>query len=185
MQDQGYLHSPGDRVSSAPYCQCSSLQVDLQSKVRALTSPLFYDHWTRRVDVVETHYACVFLTDTFAYKLKKPIRAGRLDQSTLAARYVGCCEEVRLNRRLAPHIYLGVEPLTCDADLHLGLRGAGRIVDWLVKMRRLPAELMLDEALRRGEVRSERLDAVGRLLTAFYRSQSPLPCDAETYLLRM
>ena len=85
-----------------------------------------------------------FLTDRHAFKLKKPVRYDFLDFSTLEARRLDCEEEVRLNRRLAENVYLGTVPVrVLDSD-ELQIGGTGRTVDWLVKMRRLPAALMLD-----------------------------------------
>ena len=84
-----------------------------------------------------------------AYKLKKPVRYDYLDFSTVEARRADCVAEVRLNRRLAPDVYLGVIPVELGVD-GLRLDGCGVAVDWLVEMRRLPAERMLDHALRAG-----------------------------------
>ena len=159
--------------------------MDVDSKVQALSSPRFYDHWTRRVDVIETHFAWLFLTDDFAYKLKKPVRAQLLDQTTLAARYRGCCEEIRLNRWLAPQVYLGVVSLTLDTGNELHLYGRDRVVDWLVKMRRLPDALMLDHSMRSGSVTLEGIESVAHLLADFYSEQVPLAIGVAEYLACM
>ena len=125
---------------------------------------------------IETHTAFVFLTPERAFKIKKPVNLGYLDHRSLAARAHVCREEVRLNRQLAPDVYLGLVPLvTTNGQLALG--GAGEVVDWLIEMRRLPADRMLDEILRRGEV-PDRADiaAAFTLLAAFYAvRQADLP----------
>jgi aminoglycoside phosphotransferase family enzyme len=110
----------------------------------------------------------VFLTDRHAYKLKKPVRHAFLDFSTLEARKAHCEEELRLNRRLAPEVYLDVVALTADASGRLALAGDGAPVEWLVKMRRLPRDRMLDAALARRDVRDEHIAALAEVLSAFY-----------------
>ena len=101
----------------------------------------------------------VFLTDRFAYKLKKPVRhARRPSPARCAAPQLP--ERVRLNRRLAPDVYLAIEPLTFAADARAAARGRRGAVDWLVVMRRLPDELMLDRALRCGGPERRDLDRV-------------------------
>ncbi|MET0923282.1 MAG: hypothetical protein ABWY47_09100, partial [Xanthobacteraceae bacterium] len=121
----------------------------------------------------------VFLTDDFAYKLKKPVRHARVDLRTLEARRRNCLTEIRLNRRLAPDVYLAMKPLTLVAHRGLQLAGDGDVVDWLVTMRRLPDELMLDSALRRGGPERRDLDRIASDSTALSRrSQSPPRCAA-------
>ena len=92
----------------------------------------------------------VFLAGERVYKLKKPVRFAFLDFSTISAREADCREELRLNRRLAPGVYLDVVPLTLAPSGELAMRGEGEIVDWLVEMRRLPAALMLDRLIAEG-----------------------------------
>jgi len=99
---------------------------------------------TAGVEVVETHFAWVFLGTRVVHKLRKPLRTPRFDLTTVARREAASREEVRLNRVLAPGVYLGVERLTRAADGGLALGGDGPTVDWLVVMRRLPAPRALD-----------------------------------------
>ncbi|MCK6460059.1 MAG: AAA family ATPase [Planctomycetes bacterium] len=101
-----------------------------------------------RVEVKETHASLVFLAGDRAYKVKKPVRYAFLDYSTLERRRRFCEEEVRLNRRLAPSVYLGVAPITADGRV----RGEGDAVEYAVEMVRLPQDRMLDELLKRGAV---------------------------------
>ncbi len=88
-----------------------------------------------RVEQRETHLSHVFLAGPLVYKLKKPVKYDFLDFSTLPAREHACREEIRFNRRLAPHVYLGVVPVTWEDDGSFALGGRGEIVDWLVQMR--------------------------------------------------
>lgn len=146
----------------------NSPQPELAAKLDFLGRPQAYPEATARVDAVETHMSWVFLTDTRAYKLKKPVCYPYLDFSTVDARRRDCEEEVRLNRRLAAEVYLGVVPLVRDAEGRLNLGGAGETVDWLVQMRRLPADRMLDHLLRSGAVTQAEIVRLARRLARFY-----------------
>src|SRR6476620_4907686 len=89
---------------------------------------------TRRVSLRTTHASWVYLTDGDAWKVKRPVDLGFLDFRTVEARRRACEDEVRLNRRLAPGIYLGVEPVRASPDGPV-IGGAGSIIDWAVHMR--------------------------------------------------
>lgn len=157
----------------------------LADKVTFLKQPGHYPEPTRRVEAVETHMSWVFLTDAFAYKLKKPVRYDYLDFSTLEARRFDCEAELRLNRRLAKAVYLAVVPLTQAADGRLSLHGEGRPAEWLVKMRRLPAERMLDSLIRQRQVTADSIRGLARRLAAFYAGSAPEPMRAEAYRQRL
>jgi aminoglycoside phosphotransferase family enzyme len=157
----------------------------LTDKIAFLKQPGNYPEPTSRVDAVETHMSWVFLTDAFAYKLKKPVRYDYLDFSSPEARRLDCEEELRLNRRLAESVYLTVVPLLLDPDGHLSLGRQGQPVDWLVKMRRLPAERMLDTLIRRRAVTEEEVRGLARRLSAFYAGAVPEPVSAEQYRQRL
>ena len=124
-------------------------EINLDARVAFLRQPSAYPEQCFRVEAIETHMSWVFLTEQHAWKLKKPVRYDYLDFSTMAARRYYCEEEVRLNRRLAANTYLGVMPLGIDAAGNLNI-GHGTPIDWLVKMRRLPMQHMLDYAIRHG-----------------------------------
>jgi len=134
---------------------------DLAEKIAFLSQPAAYAHAPLRVETRETHMSFVFLAGERVYKLKKPVRYPFLDFSTLAAREFNCREEVRLNRRLAPDIYLGVQPLTFSVKIGFAIGGEGAVVDWLVEMRRLPAERMLDRLISVDAVKPALIDALG------------------------
>jgi len=135
-----------------------------------------------RVETQETHMSWVFLTDRRAYKLKKPVRLAFLDFSTLRARERDCREEIRLNRRLAPDTYLGVAPLTMGADGQPRLGGEGRVVDWLVEMRRLPNALMLDRVIAAGKANAAVVAKVADLLSRFYKGLPPVALSPSDYI---
>jgi uncharacterized protein len=159
-------------------------EVPLRYKVRFLQRPDSYPERPRAVEVKESHMSWVFLTETHAYKLKKPVRYSYLDYSTLAARAENCAAEVRLNRRFAPAVYLGVVPLTLDSSDHLRLGGAGETCDWLVKMVRLPAERTLEAQIERGEVDEAQLRAAVHVLTRVYRQAASVDMTAAAYRQR-
>jgi len=117
------------------------------------------------VEVVETHFAWVFLGTRVVRKLRKPIRTPRFDLTTVASREAAAREEVRLNRVLAPDVYLGVERLTRRPDGGLALGGDGATVDWLVVMRRLPAARALDVVNPPGPAA---LEPLADLLAGYY-----------------
>ncbi|MGJ0489981.1 hypothetical protein [Methylobacter sp.] len=153
----------------------------IEEKVAFLRRPEVYPDSPERVDVIKTHMSWVFLTERLVYKLKKPVRYDYLDFSTLEDRRRNCENEVRLNRRLAEHVYLGTVPLTTEADGGLKLGGEGRVVDWLVKMRRLPADRMLDVTIREGTVDAEDVRKLSQVLANFYRLSSSLAISPAEY----
>ena len=149
------------------------MSVSIDEKVSFLKGPEAYGDRPIAVQAKETHMSWVFVAGDRVFKLKKPALSPFLDFRTLAAREHNCREEMRLNRRLAPDVYLGVVPLAVDDEGQLSIGGRGEIVDWLVVMRRLPEELLLDQAILHHTIerdRSGRLDAVADLLIVFYRS---------------
>jgi uncharacterized protein len=162
-------------------CRPSSDDLSGREKVRFLATSKNYPGPRTRVEVVETHMSWVFLVGDRVYKLKKPVRLPHLDLAGLAAREANGREEVRLNRRLATRTYLGLVPLRQDGrGLRLG-GGSGRIVDWLVLMRRLPKERMLDALLKRGQVGEDDVAALAAVLGAFYAAMPPADVDPRAY----
>jgi aminoglycoside phosphotransferase family enzyme len=141
--------------------------VDIGRKVAFLSSPKAYAEQPARVEPIETHFSWVFLTDKHAYKLKKPLRDSGVDFATLGARHRNANQELHLNRRLARDVYIAVLPLTLDNG-DLAIAGTGAVVDWLVQMRRLPAERMLDDRLARGDWCHADIEALGARLAGFF-----------------
>ena len=176
-----------DHVSSKQMGKCRTTHrpepgaVSLEAKLAFLKRPEAYPEAGSQVEAVETHMSWVFLTAGHAYKLKKPVRYVYLDFSTVEARRLDCDEEVRLNRRLAPDVYLAVVPLTLGTEGQLSIGGQGETVDWLVKMQRLPEERMLDRLIGRGTVRQEEIIRLSRRLAGFYASAEALPVTPEAY----
>lgn len=155
----------------------------IDEKLRFLSRPSAYAHAPASVELVETHMSYVFLAGDRAYKLKKPVRYPFLDFSTVEARERDCREELRLNRRLSRDVYLGVAPLTADAR-GLAIAGSGATVDWLVEMRRLPSEKMLDRIICAGEATDAHLEAICATLVDFYRRTETSGISAQEYAAR-
>jgi aminoglycoside phosphotransferase family enzyme/predicted kinase len=148
--------------------------MDLPALIDALSRPDAYPFPAEGIEVHQTHISVVFLAGGFAYKIKKPVNLGFLDFSTLERRKHFCEEEVRLNRRLAPSVYLGVVPVT-EAGGRVVFEGTGDVVEWAVKMVRLPAEATLEQRLLSGEVTEARLEELSRVLAEFHRAAATSP----------
>ncbi|MFG0328466.1 MAG: AAA family ATPase [Phycisphaerales bacterium] len=139
-----------------------------------LTSLSATDAWPAadgaRIEVIQTHISMLFFVGDRVYKVKKPVDMGFLDYSTLEARRRFCEEEVRLNRRLAPDVYLGVRPITRDDHGMIRLDGEGETIDYAVEMQQLPADRMLDSLLERNEVTPQQIDTLVERLVDFHSS---------------
>lgn len=159
--------------------------VTFSDKLAFLRRPTSYPGHPDRIEAVETHFAWVFLTPRLAYKIKKPLRLGKMDYRSLAARKRGCQEELRLNGRLAPTVYHSLQNLSLGRDGSLGFGGPGRIVEYLIKMRRLPRAAMLDQALTRKLVTRRQLDRLARRLAQFFAAAPRQPMAPASYLARL
>ncbi len=162
----------------------SVAQPTLQAKVDALRQPASYAG-NPVVEAIETHMSWVFLAGDHVYKLKKPVRHGQLDFSSLLARHFYCMEEVRLNQPLAGAVYREVVPLMADGAGSLRLRGPGTVVEWLVRMRRLPGAMLLDRMLEQGRAEPDHLRWVAQRLAGFYRGLEPAPLGPDHYRERL
>jgi len=149
----------------------------LEKLVGALRNPSVYPHATDSVETVQTHISVVFLAGTYAYKLKKPVDLGFLDYTTLEKRLECCRQEVRLNRRLAPWVYCGVAPILerkCGFGIGPEMKEYGQsevdgeIVEYAVKMIRLPEDRTFRALLQRGVLTRDLLERLARKLVAFY-----------------
>jgi uncharacterized protein len=121
-----------------------------------------------RPQLIETHISWVLLVGDLAYKLKKPVRFGFLDFSTLQARHRYCEEELRLNRRLADGLYLGVEPVIDDGGSPR-IGGKGTVVDYAVRLQRFPADALASALLAQGRLAEDDLAALARRIASFHR----------------
>jgi uncharacterized protein len=141
--------------------------MDLIHLIQALSEPSAYPHPVSGVEVRHTHVSVVFLAGNYAYKIKKPVELGFLDFSTLEKRRHFCTEEVRLNRRLAPSVYLGVVPVARHGP-KVEMEAQGEVVEWAVKMERLPEAATLQSRLATSEADPEVVEALGRKVACFH-----------------
>ena len=144
------------------------------SLAQALRSPACYPHPVDRVCVVETHISRVFLAGDHAYKVKKDVRLPFADFSTLEARRRSCAEEVRLNRRTAPGLYLGVVPIAGPAAA-LVVGGAGPAIEYAVHMRRFPADALLEVLAREGRLTAAHAEALAQGVAALHAAAERAP----------
>src|SRR5262245_49434433 len=157
----------------------------IKEKVAFLSQPESYSASTCKVETKETHMSWVFLTDTQAWKLKKPVRLDYLDFSDPEARRRNCEQEVKLNRRLASEVYLDIAPLNLDQQGKMRLGGEGEPIDWLVVMRRLPADRLLDRAIANQTVSEADARNAGLRLARFYGQAPPVAITASEYRRRL
>jgi len=143
-----------------------------------MARPDFYPHRPQTVEVLQTHISYIFIAGDYVYKVKKPVNFGFLDFTTLAKRKFYCEEELRLNRRLAPSIYLGVVAIGEDGSGHLTLGAATTIVEYAVYMKRLPLDKMLKVLLGQGKVDAGVMAAVAGKIARFHAAaQTGGPID--------
>ena len=114
--------------------------------IQALTERCVYAHPTTEIVVVQTHISWVVLTGPYAYKIKKPVNLGFVDFSTLAKRHFFCQEELRLNRRLAPQLYLEVVAISGTPE-HPRFHGTSAPIEYAVKMRQFAQDQLLSRAV--------------------------------------
>ncbi|RFO94666.1 hypothetical protein DIC66_22255 [Rhodoferax lacus] len=162
---------------------------DLEAKVNFLRAPSSYTIGDGKVTALETHMSWVFLVGQRVYKLKKPVCLPYLDFRSLQDRAFFCHEEVRLNARLAPGVYLGVVALQWYEGRfalvpEVELPAPGQTVDWLVLMRRLPAQYMLSQRISSSQLRPAAIDALVRVLGRFYREAPVISMTQNEYLDR-
>lgn len=144
--------------------------------IGALRSPNAYRHPVDETQVLETHISWVILTGPFAYKIKKPVDMGFLDFTTLERRKFYCAEELRLNRRLAPDLYLGVVPITGPPHKPR-FGGDGNPIEFAVQMRQFPQETLLSHVLERQELTPTHIDALAHQVADFHRRCAVAPAD--------
>ncbi len=169
-----YTESKGD-------CSRGLRVPGVEEKVAFLRDPRSYNPSLQRVDVRETHMSWVFLTDGVVFKLKKPVRFPYLDFTTIEKRAVASRAEVALNRRLAADVYIDAVPL-CVSPAGLSIGGGTRIVDWLVKMRRLDQSRMLDHLIAEKRIGENGIEALALKLAGFYRKARQVLMPAEIFL---
>jgi len=133
----------------------------------ALQLPEAYPHRPSEVGFRQTQMSLLFFAGDFVYKVKKPVNLGYVDYTTLETRRRLCEQEVRLNRRLCAHAYLGVVPIVVQGDRYI-VEGDGPATEYAVKMRRLPQERMLDRLVADGLATTEMMRAIADKVALFH-----------------
>ncbi|MBS7633273.1 phosphotransferase [Candidatus Bathyarchaeota archaeon] len=134
--------------------------------VEALLKIDAYDEKTGKIELVQTHISFVFLTERFAYKVKKAVDFGFLDFTTLEKRRFFCEKELELNRRLCKDMYLEVVPINKSDTIKM--KGKGKTIEYAVKMKRIPQEKMLSRLLKENKVSPELIDRIAQIIAKFH-----------------
>ncbi len=142
----------------------------LPEAFRGLLAPQAYPHPVAGVDLIETHISWVLLAGEFAYKIKRPVRYPFVDLRAPERRKLLCEEELRLNRRFAPELYLDVcRVVGGGGGARIATDGAdGPVLEYAVRMRRFEGKHELDRLLERGEVEPRELERFGGQLAAVH-----------------
>lgn len=152
----------------------------VEQLVESLRSPKAYAHTTiAPIEVIETHISWVLLTGPFAYKIKKPLDLGFVDYSTPQRREFFCREELRLNRRLAPDIYLQVVPITVYPNTPM-MDGKGQAIEFAVKMRQFSQDDLLSERIQQHQLTHEFIERLAYRVARFHADIAIAP-DASPY----
>lgn len=153
---------------SSGYTNASDMQ---RAIIAALSHAEAYPHSVDEIQLIETHISWVFLTGQYAYKIKKSVNFGFLDFSTLEKRHQCCAEELRLNRRLAPALYLDVVPIYGPAD-NATLKGAGETIEYAVKMLQFDVGNTFDNLLSSNKLTPEHILETAETLARFHSNTS-------------
>ena len=141
----------------------------LAFRIEALLDPGAYPSRPAKIDLVQTQMSILLLTGDYVYKVKKPVDLGYLDYTTLEKRHYFCHQEVELNRRLCPDVYLAVVPIV-EGDYGVRFEGQGKATEYAVKMKQLPRDRMLDVLLLRSRVSEDMIEGVAQKLVLFHQS---------------
>jgi len=127
-----------------------------------------YDEPVKDIRLIQTHISWVFLTGNFVYKIKKPVDFGFLDFTTLEKRKKFCKKEVEINRMFSPDVYIGFVPVNRFGNYSIKINGPGETIDYAVKMKQLPQELLMDRLLDKNQVETKDMERIVDMLIKFY-----------------
>jgi hypothetical protein len=147
---------------------------NLPDFIAALLRPQIYSHLAAELRLVQTHISFVIIAGDFVYKFKKPVDFGFLNFSTLEQRKRCCEQELLLNRRLCPEIYLDMVRVTQE-NSGFALNGSGKVVEYGIKMARMPEEGMMINLIKAGKLGRAQLDALVDTLIPFYQQAERSP----------
>ncbi len=151
----------------------------MKFNISKMMHPAVYDHPVTNIQLIETHISWVILTGDFAYKIKKPVDFGFLNFSTLEKRHYFCQQELDLNRKLAPEIYLDVVAISGTLN-EPRLSGSSTVFEYAVKMKQFPQSAQLDNMLAAAELKLEHMDAIAHM-TAYFHQSTDIANEAMDY----
>ncbi|HTY74432.1 MAG TPA: hypothetical protein VMD05_02580 [Candidatus Nanoarchaeia archaeon] len=140
--------------------------ITLEQVVDALMKPDAYEEPPGHVEMVQTHISFVFLTNSFVYKVKKPVNFGFLDFTTLEKRQFFCEKELQLNRRLCGDMYIEVTPINKAKTIKI--KGEGKTIECALKMKRMPQEKIMTKLLEENKVDEKLVDRLAKLIVEFH-----------------
>jgi aminoglycoside phosphotransferase family enzyme/predicted kinase len=149
-------------------------QLKQSTLIASLLRPDAYPHPTTSFELLETHISWVVLTGAYAYKIKKAVCLDFLDFSSLEKRQHYCEEELRLNHRFAPMLYLGVVPIGGSVE-HPVVEGRGTAIEYAVKMRQFPQSAQLDKQLDAGLLHEHDVEALADTIAGYHLKASVIP----------
>jgi aminoglycoside phosphotransferase family enzyme len=140
----------------------------MTSMIEDLMNPSAYSEKIKNIKFIQTHISNVFIGEKYVYKIKKPVNFGFLDFSSIKKRKYYCNREVELNSRFSKDVYLGVYPVTFDGNNH-SINGEGDIVDYAVKMRRIPDKDLLKSRFNNNTVTQKDIERVAKAIADFHK----------------
>ncbi len=146
------------------------VRMDQKNFLKEIQNPETYGKDVEKVKLIQTHISFVVLTGNYAYKIKKPVDFGFLDFSTLEKRKYFCNQEIKLNKRLCPEIYLEVVSITKKDD-GLEINGSGEVVDYAVKMKEFSQNKIMTNLLNESEISEDTIDKIVDDLVNFYKKE--------------
>jgi len=157
----------------------AATQPDQATLIESLRRPAVFGLGpeAKRIDLLETHISYVLLAGPYAFKIKKAVDLQFLDFSTLAARRHDCEEELRLNRPLAPSVYLDVVAITGTVDTPV-IGGHGPVLEYALKMRQFSHDALFSDRLARGVLTAAHIDRLAEVVAAFHRDTNTAGTDA-------
>ncbi|WP_455204703.1 bifunctional aminoglycoside phosphotransferase/ATP-binding protein [Kaarinaea lacus] len=136
--------------------------------LKSLQNPNIYSHSVTNLEIIETHISWVVLTGDFAYKIKKPVDLGFLDYSSLKKRHFYCGEEIRLNKRLAPQLYVQTVAITGTPE-QIEFNGIGPVLEYAVQMRQFPQNQQFDRLLAQNQLTYDDLQTLAQIVAKFHQ----------------
>ncbi|MCX5918889.1 MAG: AAA family ATPase [Deltaproteobacteria bacterium] len=149
--------------------------MEFSSLVAALQNSQIYPEKPAKIELVQTHISAIFFAGEHVYKVKKPVNFGFLDFTTLEKRKYFCQQEVNLNRRLAQEVYLGVVEIRSHQGRVIIGEGPGEVIEYAVKMKRLPQDCMMDQWLAKGAITPEVVERIAAKIARFHTRAATSP----------